>query len=162
MSLFFSVHFNSQLYFPLKRLELRNFYGTHLELTAASRAITRRRRGGGVGFLIIKRYRYVPHYKVWCLWCLVPKTVKSFIGIEESPIVFFILFIPTLISAQFRYPDGYIFSASRAPIQSRILPPLAVRSRILDLKWGKSRIPEILVGTLDFSTYSLSAAKAWI
>ena len=66
-----------------------------------------------------------------------------------SPIGFFNPVIPTQDFEQSCNPEDYFWHpTSRTYFQSRIPPDFASKSRIPSVKWGKSCIPENLLGTL--------------
>ena len=70
--------------------------------------------------------------------------------LRGSPIGFFNPVIRTQNFVQSHDPEAYFgHSNSHAHFQSLISPDFALKSRIPSFKWGKSRIPKNLLGTLN-------------
>ena len=70
--------------------------------------------------------------------------------LRGSPIGFFNPVIRTQNLVQSHNPEAYFgHSNSHAHFQSLISPDFALKSRIPSFKWGKSRIPKNLLGTLN-------------
>ena len=72
--------------------------------------------------------------------------------LRGSPIGFFNPVIRTQNFVQSHNPEAYFgHSNSHAHFQSLISPDFALKSRIPSFKWGKSRIPKNILGTINSS-----------